>query len=100
LLGSDGIHPNDEGHQRLAAIVHRAIQEALWNGFLTESKDTGISDEPGNPGTATTRATRPTAPECPTGRLARRLVAGWMTESIPIVASPWGSRQPSAGLRV
>jgi hypothetical protein len=46
-LTGDGIHPNDEGHQRLAAIFHRAIREARRAGFVSEPKDTGMSDEPG-----------------------------------------------------
>jgi hypothetical protein len=46
-LISDGIHPNDEGHQRLAAIYLRAIDEANDQGFLAVPTDTGISDEPG-----------------------------------------------------
>jgi hypothetical protein len=46
-LISDGIHPNDEGHQRLAAIYLRAIEEANDEGFLAIPTDTGMSDEPG-----------------------------------------------------
>ncbi len=45
-LSGDGIHPNDEGHQRLAAIFYRAIKEAHRSGFITEPKDTGMGDDP------------------------------------------------------
>ena len=53
-ITSDGIHPNDEGHRRLAAIFHRAIKEARSAGFLTAPKDTGMSDEPGAGGGSNT----------------------------------------------
>ncbi|RMZ77642.1 hypothetical protein DV738_g4290, partial [Chaetothyriales sp. CBS 135597] len=46
-LNSDGIHPNDEGHRRLAAIYLRAIQEANGAGFLSSPADTSFSDEAG-----------------------------------------------------
>lgn len=46
-LISDGTHPNDEGHRRLAAIYLRSIEEANESGYLRAPTDTGMSDEPG-----------------------------------------------------
>ncbi len=53
-ITGDGIHPNDEGHRRLAAIFHRAIKGAHQDGLITEPKDTGMSDDPGGEGGSNT----------------------------------------------
>lgn len=42
---SDGIHPNDEGHRRLAAIYLEAIEEANNLGLISPPADTGQSDD-------------------------------------------------------
>ena len=39
-LTSDGIHPNDEGHRKMAAIFLRAINEANDAGFISPPRDT------------------------------------------------------------
>jgi hypothetical protein len=49
-LISDGIHPNDEGHRRLAAMYLDAIKEANTFGYLSPPADTGMSDEAGATG--------------------------------------------------
>lgn len=47
-LNPDGIHPNDEGHRRLAAIFYRAIIQARAAGLITAPRNvTGMSDDPG-----------------------------------------------------
>jgi len=46
-LVADGIHPNDDGHRRLAALYMRAVNEANSAGFLSPPADTGMSDEAG-----------------------------------------------------
>lgn len=52
-LVSDGIHPNDEGHLRLAAFYLKAIEEANYLGYLTPPAETGLSDAAGGPGDTT-----------------------------------------------
>lgn len=50
---SDGIHPNDEGHRRLAAIYLEAIEEANNLGLISPPTDTGNSDDAGTTNDAT-----------------------------------------------
>lgn len=50
---SDGTHPNDEGHRRLAALYLQAIEEANSMGFLSPPAETGLSDADGGPGDTT-----------------------------------------------
>lgn len=52
-LISDGIHPTDEGHRRLASIYLEAIVDANDSGYLSPPSITGQSDDSGSGGNAT-----------------------------------------------
>jgi hypothetical protein len=52
-LISDGIHPTDEGHLRLAAFYLQGIEEAMSMGYITPPAETGLSDAAGSPGDTT-----------------------------------------------
>lgn len=52
-LVSDGIHPTDEGHLRLAAFYLQGIEEANSLGYITPPAETGLSDAAGDPGDTT-----------------------------------------------
>lgn len=52
-LISDGIHPTDEGHLRLAAFYLQGIEEANSLGYITPPAETGQSDAAGSAGDTT-----------------------------------------------
>jgi lysophospholipase L1-like esterase len=44
LMMKDGIHPNEEGHKRIAEVIYRTIQEA-YPDFLADKKNTSREEK-------------------------------------------------------